>query len=108
MTPRLHPDDLAELARLVAEQVRTPPHPEWLTVDQYADRFQVSRSTVYANADELGAVRIGGALRLPATPPQARDVCADAVVPEAPKAARPARRRARATSDLLPIGGDES
>lgn len=71
---RLHPDDLAMLAELVADrlaarlseatrQTRAPDH--WLTAAEVAQRFGVTRSLIYAHARELGGVRVGDGPKAP-------------------------------------------
>lgn len=82
VTLRLPDDQLAELARLVADELRAPPAAagvpaaaawataeehkrvpeidrELVTADALARRLGVSRSHVYEHADALGAVRLG-------------------------------------------------
>lgn len=69
---RLHPDDLRELARLVAERVtaelsdaldhRAAPA-QLLDAAQIARIVGMSRDGVYRRADEFGAVRIGSGPR---------------------------------------------
>src|SRR4051812_11744587 len=67
MTERLHPEDLARLADLVAERVAarllaesTDAHaPELLTAREVAERFGVSAEWVRENADRLGVIRLG-------------------------------------------------
>jgi excisionase family DNA binding protein len=76
---RLHPDDLAALAELLAEQVvdraarlivdglaqrlgevgASEPADRLLTAAEVAQRLGVARSMVYAHAHELGGVRVG-------------------------------------------------
>ncbi len=114
MTPaRLHPDDLAELARQVAEYLhdqQPPPATDYLAVDGYCARFGVSRSTVYARADELGAVRIGGALRLPSTPPRREPAPARSTTPRTSVTPAGTSRHSTgpATVPLLPIGSEKA
>lgn len=56
---RLHPDDLAYLAELLAERLVAPsPPPSLVTAAVLAERLSVARSWVYEHADELGAVRV--------------------------------------------------
>lgn len=118
---RLHPEDLEALADLVAERVTAalrdrPPADRAELVDaaEIARRFHVSRDTVYALADELGAIRLGDGPR-PRLRFDAERVAA-ALAERAsttlrsseqkPPAARPRRRRpAGADVDLLPIKG---
>jgi hypothetical protein len=63
---RLHPDDLARLADLIAERVLaglaegSPSDEErWLTAAEVARRFRVSPEWVRENAERLGALRLG-------------------------------------------------
>jgi hypothetical protein len=66
---RLHPDDLAALAEMVAAQViaalRQPRAEAPVLIDaaEVARRFSVSAEWVRENADRLGAVRIGDGRR---------------------------------------------
>ncbi len=75
------PQVIGELARLEAlarlrlsENGRageTPAHPKTRSLDRYlgagevADRLGMSTDWVYRHADELGAVKLGGAVRFP-------------------------------------------
>lgn len=75
MSPtRLHPDDLAALARLVADELadrvlaqfsgavnggRALTHSRLLTAAEVGELVGLNREAVYRKADELGAVRIG-------------------------------------------------
>lgn len=101
---RLHPDDVEAIAQRVAVLVQPPAPDEFLTPRQYAARFQVALSTVYAQAKlgELGAIRIGGTLRLPAQPPRAPGSVVAAEPTERTPTARSPRRRRRV--ELLPVG----
>lgn len=69
---RMHPDDLAELARLVADQLAervlemapiapdpAPASRRWLTATEVAAMLGMTRDAVYRQADTLGAVKIG-------------------------------------------------
>ena len=62
---RLDPEDIEEIARLVAQQLRAdgPPAIKGRYVDAttLAEHLGVERDWVYAHARELGAVRLGGA-----------------------------------------------
>lgn len=64
---RLHPDDLAQLADLIAERLAerlTPtPEPVLLTAQQVAERFGVSAEWVRDHAAELGVIRLGQGTR---------------------------------------------
>lgn len=104
MTARLHPDDLRALAHEIAAVTPLAQPDEWLTPTEYARKFRVSRSTVYARWRELGGVKIAGALRLPADPP-ARGQEDDRPRQGLPQPPRPdrQRRQLRAEIDLLPI-----
>lgn len=93
---RLHPDDVEAIAQRVAQLVH--PADDYLTVDDFCKRFSVGRSTVYEHADELGAIRIGGALRLPA-----RIAVSGSAEPNTAPVALNSRRRRPARVDLLPI-----
>jgi hypothetical protein len=60
---RLHPADLEGLADLIADRVserlRDAPAPALVDAAAVARALGVSRDTVYANADRLGARRLG-------------------------------------------------
>lgn len=45
---------------------------EYLTVAEAAQLLRLSRSTIYANADALGAIRVGKLLRIPRAALRAR------------------------------------
>jgi hypothetical protein len=93
---RLHPDDLATLANLVAERVlaglaedRPPSDDErLLTAADVARRFGVSPEWVRENAEHLGALRLGDGPR-----PRLRF---DAVTVAVALSARPVRGRSEA------------
>lgn len=53
---------LDQLADRIAQRLRTrPPHgPRLVDAQTLADALGVRRETVYAHADELGAIRLGG------------------------------------------------
>jgi hypothetical protein len=115
VTVDLNPAAVEAIARRVAELLadeRPGDSPEVLvSATEIARRFGVSRDTVYAKADEWGAVRLG-------TGPKARLRFDPQVVAERlgkgsgdspepihePRRRRPGRRPA-ATADLLPIRG---
>src|SRR4051794_27180099 len=64
MIARLHPDDLAALADLVAERVAARlgtdrPERDLLTAQEVAGHFGVSAEWVRENAERLGVVRLG-------------------------------------------------
>jgi hypothetical protein len=121
---RLAPDQLAELAELVAAELRGgevvgAPQRQLVDARTAAGRLGVDLKTVYRRADELGAVRVGRALRFDlervgkvlATAPADGG---DRPVSERPQPAEPrtatrrrrSRRPARKGTDcqLLPIG----
>lgn len=60
---RIHPDDLALLADLVAdrlaERLSRVAEPEILTAQQVAERYGVAAAWVRENATDLGALRLG-------------------------------------------------
>ena len=96
MSDRLHPDDIEAIAVRVVELVRPA---EYLPVDEFCRRFSVARSTAYAHADELGAVRVGNVLRFPARlAPSPVAAAEPAVQPRGP------RRRLASKVKLLPVG----
>ena len=113
--PRLHPDDLRELARLIAAELveaqAAPGAPEYVDANEIARRFKISRDTVYEHARDFGAARIGDGPRArlrfdPAKVSAALGVH-DQPVPEPASTPGRRRRRAKTTSSsgvpLLPI-----
>lgn len=67
---RMHPEDLAELARLVADELAermgdqrgdAPPAApaRWLSASEVGTMLGINRDAVYRRANELGARRIG-------------------------------------------------
>lgn len=68
----------------------------------------VSRETVYAHAEELGAVRVGAGTRprLRFDLERARSAWASSTRAIPPPAGRTARRRGRREAGLLPVRGD--
>jgi hypothetical protein len=60
---RLHPDDVEAIARRVTELVNAPPARRLVDAAELAAALGVSRDTVYANADRLGARRMGAGRR---------------------------------------------
>jgi predicted DNA-binding transcriptional regulator AlpA len=115
----MHPDDLAELARLVADELAerlvgqqdnavTATPARWLNASEVATILGVTRDAVYRRADELGARRIGSGpkarLRF-----DAEDVTAAlgacSTSRESLDANRPQRRRSRVR--LVAAGGQE-
>jgi phage tail tape-measure protein len=113
---RMHPDDLRDLADLVADRLaRLAPGPVAGVVDakQLAAMLGVTPGFVYEHSAELGAMRLGDG-------PRARlrfDVqrAREAMTMRAPATPEPPRRRSRrppsATSSsapLLPIRGGEA
>lgn len=103
---RLSDESIAALADALADRLR-PHADQWLTAAQVAEALGVSRDTIYAKADELGARHIGDGpkarLRFPASCLLAADVPAD---PPAPTKRR--RLQSRTTTTLLPIAGRTS
>jgi hypothetical protein len=124
---RLHPDDLAALADLVAVRVidalstrpseRTLAQVALMTAAQVAERFRIRRAWVYEHADELGALRLGDGPRArlrfdPAKVAAALSACErnrgsgsteSRGAKQKPTASRTGRTRAGA--QLLPIKG---
>lgn len=62
---RMHPEDLALLAELLADELadRPAPLPRFVGVPEVAEMLSLSRDAVYEHADDLGAVRIGSGPR---------------------------------------------
>jgi len=57
---RLHPDDVAAIARQVVALLRDEPQaPRLLTAEQVADRFGIGAAWVREHAVELGVLRLG-------------------------------------------------
>lgn len=119
---RLHPDDLAALADLVAERVlaglaknRQPDDEErLLTAAEVARRFRVSPEWVRENAGRLGALRLGDGPRprlryYPARVAEelsARSVRGRSDAPNSPPERVSRRRRSRGSGNrtgLLPV-----
>jgi hypothetical protein len=101
--------DVERIAARVAELVgdaRPADEPEWVAADAIAKTFGVSRAWVYANADALGALRIGhgqnGRIRF--DPRQVRERI-EAIGTPAPALGRRRSRRAQRSDepDLLAI-----
>jgi len=103
---QVNPALIEAIARRVAELIRGELGPplRLLTPSEVAARFGVSRTWVYAHADELGAMRLG-------TGPRARlrfDVSrvTSAISPRASNGtAHPPRKEDQGAADLLPIYG---
>lgn len=118
---RLHPNDLEQLADLVADRLAgklgaVPAGGQLLTAAEVAQRFAVDRGWVYEHADDLGAIRLGdgprarlrfGAERV-AEALTARQAGSASDAPE-PAPRRASRRRARPPgpggAPLLPVRG---
>jgi hypothetical protein len=103
---RLDDDQLVALADLIAERLR---HAEastsLLSAAELADRLGVSVKSVYARADDLGAIRVGRSVRFD----PARALIARPPAPASPAApTRPRRRRRASSGPLLPIRGGSS
>lgn len=113
--PLIEAHEIEAIARRVAELLQAePPTPERLIdVAEAARRLGVSRSTIYAKANELGAVRLGHGpkARLRFDAARVRDGLVDASGDAAardPARSVPRSRRRRARSSgapLLPIRG---
>ena len=100
----LDEDDVEAIAQRVAQIVRPEPLPGLVSADVVSARFGVSRTWVYAHADELGVIRLGDG-------PRARlrfDLrrCAERFAQPTPEPVRaPAPRRAgRRIPVRLPAG----
>jgi hypothetical protein len=123
---RLHPDDVREIARLVADRVLAelgdgPAAPaRLLTAAQVAERFGLSRRWIYENREQLGAVQVGSGERPrlrfdPAAVADALDPRREGKGPQNPDPARRKRSGRKRTAagdggcptlpDLLPIKG---
>lgn len=121
---RLDPADVELIARRVVELLRSEadaPAAELLSAADVARRFGVARDWVYANADRLGALRLGDGERprLRFDPERVRQALEGATrggassesqhagspVPAGRAGAR-RRRASSASADLLPIRGD--
>jgi hypothetical protein len=114
---RLHPDDVEAIAARVAELLRgvDASPTQLLTAAQVARRLGVTRATVYARADELGAVRPfgdGPKARLRFDPARVDEALRrDRSAPSTTVSTSPAPRRTRrapTTAGLLPIRGGDS
>ena len=99
LAPGLRDADVEAIARRVAELITAAD--DYLDVEQAVRRYGVSRSTLYAHAEALGAIRIGASLRFPARPITATTAAAV----EAVRVSTPRRPRPRGeASQLIPIG----
>jgi len=98
------PDELVDaIARRVVELLHEQGRPsagEYLTAAEFAERHHLSRSTVYARAEELGAIRVGRAIRFP---PDASPAHEPETLVSAEPQPKPARRQRGGSVDLLPI-----
>jgi hypothetical protein len=116
----LAPESIAALADAVAERLRAPadvePAPALLTAPELAERLAVDPKTVYRNADLLGAIRVGRALRFDldraltawAIEPGSRDTSgrslpATTAAATGRKASRP-KAKTGSHCQLLPVG----
>lgn len=104
----LDPDDIEQIAHRVADLMRAGQSPQDRYVDAatLAAELQVDRDWVYAHADQLGAIRLGGPRgRLRFDRQQAHGALTGKEQPAA-KSVRATRRRARRSSakavDLIP------
>jgi len=96
--------DLERLADLIADRLtdRPPAPPRIVGAADLAAIFGVSRDAIYEHADDLGALRIGGALRFDVADAIER-ARTTATPPPAPPAVTTRRRRSRTAVELLPI-----
>jgi hypothetical protein len=110
-TLQLAPGDIERLADLLADRLTDrPPAPARIVgVRELARILDVSPDAVYRHADQLGAIRVGSAVRF-----DVADAIERARTPATPPAPAPAvtartRRRARTAgaTELLPIRGQE-
>jgi hypothetical protein len=105
--------ELHKLADLVADRLLpllADRAPRLVDAATLADVLGISRDTVYARADQLGAVRLGTGprARLRFDPDRARQAL-EVVAPVAPVVQMPRRRKPRASSaPLLPIRGRDA
>lgn len=115
----MHPDDLAELARLVADELaeRLGDQPgdatraRWLSASEVATMLGINRDAVYRRADELGAKRIGSGpkarLRFDADAVTAAlSACSasrDSLSQDPPQQQRSRPRRATAAGNAFPL-----
>jgi len=100
-------DAIAErVVELLKEDGFAGRHPEWVDAAELARRFGVSRDMVYARANDLGVVRMGGRLRF--DPGEVAERMRPKP-PEPPNPRRQKRRALRPRTDvkLLPIRGAE-
>lgn len=109
---RLHPADIEAIARrvaeLIGEQPRAPEGGRLLTAGEVAQRFGVARGWAYANADRLGAVRLGDGprARLRFDPARVAAAVAPRQASKRPQMPEPRRRRRSrpAPAGLTPAG----
>jgi hypothetical protein len=110
----LDSDTIEAIARRVAELLQAAPRrsqgERMLTAAAVAERFGVSRSWVYENADRLGAVRLGSGSRARMRFDEARVsglLRGDGAVPLGRhKGTQTSRRAWIDEADLIPIRGD--
>lgn len=113
MTARMHPDDLRELARLIADELRQPQAtPKLVDAKTLAAELGVTSAFVYEHAGELGAIRLGNGprARLRFDVDEAREsIAARTPTPDLSEPRPRGSRRPRAASGggipLLPIKG---
>ena len=109
----LDPDQLDQLADLIAARLGAPPAnvvvraTELVTAEELAVLLKVDNKTIYRHADRLGAIRVGRRMRF--DPAKALDawqtVPGPALVASEHKRPGSSRKRAPATGDhLLPVG----
>jgi hypothetical protein len=107
----LTPDSIEAVALRVVELLGAADvgPDELVDAAEIARRFHLDRSTVYAHADEWGAVRVGEGERprLRFDPKRVADALAPRPYQPSPKpTSRPQPRRRTTEIDLLPIKGD--
>lgn len=109
----MDPDSIEAIARRVAEILeQRPSDTRELDAGELARRFGIGRTWIYANAQRLGAIRLGDGPRprLRFDPDRVADLLGAASSEkqrppqDKPPVARPPRERSTPASDLLPIG----
>ena len=107
MTLALAPGDLERLAHMIADRLtdRPPAPPRIVGVRELARILDVSPDAVYRHAGELGAIRVGSAVRFDVADALERARTAATPPPPAPPAVTTRRRRTRTAGavPLLPI-----
>ncbi len=100
---RLPADQLEQLASLIADRLaQQNTIAQLVTAEELALMLKVDAKSIYRHADQLGAIRVGRALRF--DPAKALVSWAAEHAPSNGTAPKPTRPRAQHRDDLLPVG----